>query len=139
MSKNYTPKLTIFYCINGFDEKQALPFITEDNLDVNYIKMACSSMVKDIFLLRAFESGSDAVAVLVCPEDACRYIEGGIRSKKRVEWVKKILDEIGINNQRLNLYHTTISDTSAVEKIIKENLSVVSSLGPNPATRGDKI
>jgi len=96
--------------------------------------MACSSMVKDIFLMRSFESGSDGVIVLVCPEDACRYGEGSIRAQKRVEWVRKILDEIGLNGNRLFFHRMETSDEGAIDRIIRDARSALAEIGPNPAT-----
>ena len=138
MSGNHKPKLTIFHCINAFDGELSPSFTGDDAPDIQYVKMACSSMVRDIFLLRAFESGSDAVVVLVCPEKACRYIEGSIRSRKRVAWVKGLLDEIGIGSRRLCLCQRTIPEVAAMEGILTDALSLVAELGPNPVGRGDR-
>jgi len=90
-------------------------------------------MVKDVFLLRAFEAGSDGVVALVCPEDQCRYIEGSIRAKKRIAWVQNILDDIGLDGRRLAMGNISLEDEAAVESIIQEMLSTVNELGPNPA------
>jgi coenzyme F420-reducing hydrogenase delta subunit len=93
--------ITVFHCFNAAND------ITSSNPDVaiNAIKMPCSSLTREVFLLRAFEAGADAVAVLVCPEGSCHYLEGNIRARKRVEQTKKILDEIGIDNRRLNIFN----------------------------------
>ena len=95
--------------------------------------MPCSSMVKDVFLLRAFEAGSDAVVVLVCPEGQCRFLEGNIRAKKRVAWVRNLLDEIGLNGQRLSLSNISSGDKITVGQIIDDVLKNLAELGPNPA------
>ena len=90
-------------------------------------------MVKDVFLLRAFEAGSDGVLVLVCPEDQCRYVEGSIRAKKRVAWVQNLLDEIGLDGRRLAIGNVSSGDETAAGKIILETILAVTELGPNPA------
>jgi len=90
-------------------------------------------MTKDIQLLKAFEAGADAVLVLVCPEDGCRYAEGSIRAKKRVEYVKTILDDIGIDGNRLNLFNTKANDNDAVKSIIQDTVASIEKMGPNPA------
>ena len=90
-------------------------------------------MTKDIFLLKAFEAGADAVVVLVCPEPACRYAQGNIRAKKRVQWVKNLLDEIGIDGKRLSLHNVSMGDDEAVGKIFDEMLHDLDELDPNPA------
>ena len=129
MTTNNIPKITLFHCLNSFKETTT----AFDAFEVKPIKMACSSMTKDIHLLRAFEAGSDAVLVLVCPESGCRYAEGSIRAKKRVDYVKTILDEIGMDGRRLNIYNTTASDTESLKAIAEETLSRLDTVGPNPA------
>ena len=135
MEKKFKPKITIFYCINAFNESSlsSLAKTGSHDFEINFVEMACSSMVKDVFLLRAFESGADSVVVLVCPEGACRFVEGNLRAKKRIEWVKKLLDEIGLDGKRLFLFNLSLKDETAPKQIIREVLSALDDLGPNPA------
>jgi coenzyme F420-reducing hydrogenase delta subunit len=90
-------------------------------------------MVKDVFLLRAFEAGADAVIVLVCPEGQCRYVEGNLRAYKRVMWVKKLLDEIGIDGNRLSLVNLSSEDKEAAAQIVEKVRSDLIERGPSPA------
>ncbi len=120
MTKKEKPKITIFYCINSFKQPEG-PIL--DSCDIKYVKMPCSSMTKDVYLLRAFEAGADAVLVLICPEDACRYAEGGKRARKRIEWTRGILDQIGMNGEKqLAIYNIVSGDDKAVKEIIKKTL-----------------
>lgn len=137
MNKGLKSKVTIFHCINVFGEGDALPAAAAaDNVEINFIKLPCSSMVKDVFLLRAFEAGADVVAVLVCAEGACRYVEGNLRAKKRVKWVKTLLDEIGLDGRRLTLFNVTAGDTKTAERFIREAHLLAAALGANPAAAG---
>jgi len=137
MNKGSKSKVTIFHCINVFGEGDALlAAASADNVETNFIKLPCSSMVKDVFLLRAFEAGADVVAVLVCAEGACRYVEGNLRAKKRVKWVKSLLDEIGLDGRRLVLFNVTAGDTRTAERFIREAHSLAATLGANPAVAG---
>jgi F420-non-reducing hydrogenase iron-sulfur subunit len=128
-------KITLFHCIKVFGDGAALPTICSERVELSFVKMPCSSMVKDIFLLRAFESGADAVLVLVCAEGSCRYVEGNLRAAKRVKWVQALLDDIGLNGRRLALCNVGAGDFQAVEQAIREAESVVGDLGENPAVR----
>lgn len=121
-------KITVFHCFN------ALPATVfgNDDYEIKGIKMPCSSMTREVFLLRAFEAGADAVLVMVCPEGACRYIEGNIRAGKRVARVKKILDEIGLDGRRLNIFNVPQGEKSAAASIIGKTVSELAELGPNP-------
>ena len=73
------------------------------------------------------------MVVMVCPEGACRYVEGNIRAKKRIGWVKTLLDEIGLDGRRLSLFNLPSGDTTGPVKIIEDILAVAADLGRNPA------
>lgn len=133
MKNPFKPKITVFHCINTFPEGDALPLAETERLTVTSYKLPCSSMVKDVYLLRAFEAGADAVLVFVCPEGQCRYVEGSIRAAKRVNFVKKLLDEIDIDGRRLALFNIAAGDAAAAVEIIQKQLPEIEKLGPNPA------
>jgi F420-non-reducing hydrogenase iron-sulfur subunit len=133
MANQFKPELTIFHCINTFPDSAALPLAESEDFSIKSIKLPCSSMVKDVYLLRAFEAGADAVLVFVCPQGQCRYVEGNIRADKRVQFVKKLLDEIEIDGRRLALFNIAAGDTAAAVAIIQKALSELMKLGPNPA------
>ncbi len=123
-------KITLFHCFNALKDGASLD--TRD-AEVESVRMPCSSMTREVFLLRAFEAGADAVAVVVCPIGACRYGEGNLRARKRVERMKKLLDEIGLDGSRLNIYHVEQGDEAQVRQIIDQVSAELSVLGPNPA------
>jgi F420-non-reducing hydrogenase iron-sulfur subunit len=123
-------KITLFNCFNALRDTS---FLEGGQYEIQGIKMACSSMTREVFLLRAFESGADAVAVIVCPVGACRFGEGNIRARKRVERMKKLLDEIGIGGRRLNIHNIAHGDEAAVRAIVKMIEADLVELGPNPA------
>ncbi len=129
----FKPRITIFHCINSFSESVLSHIDVIDQVDIKYIKMPCSGMTKDVYLLRAFEAGADAVIVMVCPEGKCRFAEGNIRAKKRIERTKKLLDEIELDGERLSLFNLNPKDKEAAVKIIKDTLARLKDSGPNPA------
>ncbi len=130
MNDIYKPEITVFYCINAFNEKTVLPFSNKESAHIKYVKMACSSMVKDLFILKAFESGADGVVVLVCPEEACRYVEGSIRAARRVNRVKTILQDIGLESDRLSIFNTRPGDTDTLESILTKTVTGLAAKGP---------
>lgn len=133
MAENFKPKITLFHCINAFGDAAELALTEKDTCEIKTVKMPCSGMVKDVFLLRAFEAGADGVVVLVCPEGQCRYVEGNIRAKKRVAWVRNLLDEIGLDGGRLFLGNMAAGDNATANQTINDVLKNLAELGPNPA------
>jgi F420-non-reducing hydrogenase iron-sulfur subunit len=120
MEKENKLKITLFHCINSFRLTKSFLF---GECEVKVIQMPCSSMVKDIFILKAFEAGADAVLVFVCPENSCRYVEGSIRAKKRVQRIKELLDEIGMDGKRqLSIFNVITGDNETAETIIKNTI-----------------
>ncbi|MEW6672415.1 MAG: hydrogenase iron-sulfur subunit [Thermodesulfobacteriota bacterium] len=133
MKRQFKPEIAVFHCISTFPDGAALPFSEDENFSIKSFKLPCSSMVKDVYLLRAFEAGADAVLVFVCPQGQCRYVEGNIRAGKRVQFVKKLLDEIEIDGRRLALFNIATGDAAAAVEIIQKILPEIVKLGPNPA------
>ena len=133
MDKKFIPQITLFHCINAIADGADPTTAAGPDVDLKVVQLACSSMVKDVFLLRAFEAGSDGVLVLVCGQDRCRYTEGNIRANKRVAWVKQLLDEIGMDGRRLSLFSLAPGKDGALAEAFKEQLALLSQLGPNPA------
>jgi coenzyme F420-reducing hydrogenase delta subunit len=133
MNEKAQYKVTVFHCINSIADAETLPLSVPDTVELKFISLPCSSMVKDVFLLRAFESGADAVAVMVCAKGACRYIEGNLRAVKRVDYVCHLLDEIEFGGRRLALFNIAAADGAAVEQAMGEMLTRLAELGPNPA------
>jgi len=133
MDKKFKPTITVFYCINTFFEEVSLLTGSENNYELKTVKLPCSGMVKDVFLLKAFEAGADAVVVLVCPEEQCRHVQGSIRARKRVEWVQNLLDEIGLSGRRLSIFNISSKDRASSTEIIRKALADLDELGPNPA------
>jgi coenzyme F420-reducing hydrogenase delta subunit len=122
-------RITIFHCCNAIGNIA----LSEDDYELRTVNMPCSGMSRDVVLLKAFEAGADAVVVLVCPEGTCHYLEGNLRARKRVARVKNILNEIGLDGRRLNIFNVSPEDQSVVERIIGQTVSNLASLGPSPA------
>jgi coenzyme F420-reducing hydrogenase delta subunit len=127
MSSKFEPKIHVFYCVNAFAQGVFSPPDAEKAAFVQSSKMPCSSMIKDVFILKAFECGSDGVVVIGCPSGKCKRVDGNVRAAKRVAWVQKLLDEIGLSGKRL--VFTVGDETDAATTLLLKELA---ELGPNP-------
>jgi F420-non-reducing hydrogenase iron-sulfur subunit len=118
-------RITLFHCFNALN---SAAFLNYKDFEIRCINLPCSSMTREVVLLKAFEDAADAVIVVVCPEKTCHYLQGNLRTKKRVMRVKKILDEIGLDGRRLNIYNIPHGDQSAVEAVVQNTISALGSL-----------
>jgi F420-non-reducing hydrogenase iron-sulfur subunit len=62
----------------------------------------------------------------------CHFLEGNLRAKERVAHAKEILDEIGMDGRRLEMYHIGASDAPNWARAVREMTERALSLGPNP-------
>jgi len=76
---------------------------------VHEIAFPCTGRLQAEHLLKAFEAGADAVCVITCAGNDCHYLEGSRRAERRVEYVRELLDEIGLGGQRLLIFHVAAS------------------------------
>ena len=64
--------------------------------NVKIVKVPCTGRVDILLILKAFESGVDGVYLAGCLEGECHFLRGNLRAKKRVQYVKGLLDEVGL-------------------------------------------
>jgi len=88
-----------------------------------------------IHLLRAFEKGADGAYVVGCEEGSCQYTNGNFRARKRVEQVKRLLDAIGMDGERVQMYNLSSGEGTRFAQYAKEMDDRIRELGPNPIKR----
>jgi coenzyme F420-reducing hydrogenase delta subunit len=72
---------------------------------VQEVLVPCAGQLQPEHVLKAFESGADMVCTVSCEEDNCHYIQGSQRWTRRVDYLRAILDEVGLDGRRLLLFH----------------------------------
>ena len=134
MESQFEPTIVSFCCHNCTScAEDTINAIREnDSINVRLVKMPCTGKVEIQYLLKAFEEGADGVIVAGCPEGECHYLEGNIRTKRKVDFTRKILDEIGIGGNRVHMYNMDPSDSEAFTKTIGEMKERIEKLGPSP-------
>ncbi len=94
-------KLCVFCCANSYDQAEVMQSINRQGDEIKLITMPCSGKLDILYLTKAFETGADGVAVMMCKEGECRYLEGNMRAKKRAEAVEELLEETGLGQGRI--------------------------------------
>jgi coenzyme F420-reducing hydrogenase delta subunit len=82
--------------------------------------------------MRALESGADKVYLVTCPEGTCRYLEGNLRAQKRIVFTQELIEEIGLERERLELILTSEGNPVTVDEIARDLLNREASVGPSP-------
>lgn len=82
-----------------------------------------------IQLTMALERGADGVALFGCPEGACRYLVGSSRAKGRVAHTGRILEEIGLEKDRLRRFVLGNQGSAETVREMGEWVEKIRSLG----------
>jgi coenzyme F420-reducing hydrogenase delta subunit len=77
--------------------------------NLRIVRLPCTGKADANMVLQAFVEGADGVMVNGCEPGSCHFIQGNLRAIKRVGYVKKLLQEAGINPERLEMFHIAAS------------------------------
>lgn len=99
--------------------------------NVKVVRLPCSGKVDVLHLLRAFESGADAVYVAACLEGSCHFVEGNLQARKRVIYAKQLLEEIGLEPERVEIHNMSSAMGGEFARVAREMTERVRELGPS--------
>ncbi len=102
--------------------------------EVKVLQVPCTGRVDIIHLLNAIEDGADGVYVAGCLEGECHYKTGNLRTRKKVEYVKKVLKEIDIEPERVEMYNLSSAQGQRFAEIANEVVERIKGRGPSPVT-----
>ena len=96
------------------------------------IRLMCSGRVDPTFILTALKKGADGVLVVGCHPGDCHYINGNLRTERRVALLKKMLSDLGLDDRRVRLEWISASEGERFAAVVKEFVEEIRALGPNP-------
>jgi len=90
----------------------------------------CSGRIDPQFVVEAFRDGADGVLVAGCHLGDCHYIEGNYKALRRMTLLRKMLDTMGIEKERLRLEWISASEAARFVQIAREMVEQIKPLGP---------
>ena len=99
---------------------------------IRIIRIPCTGRVDVLHILRSFEKGADGVYVVGCLEGDCRFNNGNLLARKRVEMAQQILDTIGVGGERLQMYNLSSGEGPRFAEFAVEMTEKIKEMGPNP-------
>ncbi len=99
---------------------------------VRIIRTPCTGRLEVEYFMKALENGADGVLIAGCLEGGCHFIEGNLLARKRVNATRVILEECGIEKERLRMVNVSAAGAVNLVKFIHDLVSEIKQLGPNP-------
>jgi len=114
---NQSLKIHLFCCSSSFDPTELVRCCSQQGDELRAIPLPCSGKVDILYLIKAFETGADGVAIVACKQGECRYLEGNLRARKRAEAIDTLLEEIGLGKGRMVIIQMK---EGGIEQVIRE-------------------
>ena len=133
-SEDFSPEITVFSCIYcaymAADTAGALRHEYPANIKI--IRLPCTGKTDIQYLLNAFEEGADGVYIVACSMGNCHHERGNERGFARVQRAKQLLEDIGIESERLEMYFVSGGMGATFAEIALDMTYRIHELGPNP-------
>lgn len=128
----YEPKIIAFFCkwctsagadLAGTSRIHYAPNVTG-------IKVMCSSRVDATHVMHAFKNGADGILIGGCHPGDCHYQSGNYQTLKKIKLLKIMLEDLGINPDRLRLEWISAAEGRKFAKVVDEFTEQIRKLGP---------
>jgi len=134
MTEEFEPKIVGFLCnwcsYAGADLAGVSRIQYPPNLRI--IRVMCSGRIDPAFILEAFRSGADGVLISGCHPGDCHYIAGNYKAQRRGILLKRLLEQFGVEPQRLRIEFVSASEGAKFAAVVKEMVEDIKKLGPSP-------
>jgi F420-non-reducing hydrogenase iron-sulfur subunit len=132
--KSFEPVIVAFCChycaYTAADMAGSLRLCYPPN--VHILRVPCSGKVDAIHIMKAFQKGADGVYVAGCLEGDCHFKDGNFKAARRVAYVKRLLDEIGLGGERLEMMTMSAGMGERFAITASEFTEKIRRLGPSP-------
>ena len=110
----------------------ALPILSRLKYAANIrvIRLMCSGRVDPQFILDALARDADGVLIGGCHPGDCHYAEGNYKMLRRFQMLKRMLNDLGIEEQRVRLEWISAAEGEKVKRVVNEMVGQVQKLGP---------
>lgn len=131
---DFTPEITAFTCnYCGYMAADTAGALREQYpANVKLIRLPCTGKTDVQYLLEAFEQGADAVYVVACSLGNCHHVHGNERGRARVERARRILESLGLEPERLEMFFVSGGMGATFAEIARQMTARARSLGPSP-------
>ena len=100
--------------------------------NVRIVRVMCTGRIDPTFILSAFSWGADGVLVAGCHPGDCHYVKGNYAMERRFNFVKEVLNKLGIESERLILEWISAGEGAKFTALVRNVSRKIKDLGPSP-------
>lgn len=130
----FKPKIVGFLCnwcsYNAADLAGAAKLDIPSSLSI--IKVMCSGRVDPTLVATALLRGADGILIAGCHPGDCHYRKGNYYARRRFALLKKTLETMGLDSERLMLAWIAASEGQRFGDVTKQFAEKIKKMGPNP-------
>ena len=104
--------------------------------DIRIVQLPCTGRLDTLEVLHALEHGADGVMVAGCMEGDCHFQRGNLEARARVNHIKKLLADIGIEPERVEMFNMSSAMGRQFAEAASEFSERIIALGPSPLRSG---
>lgn len=131
---SFTPKIVGYLC--NWCTYAAADLAGSSKLEIspslNVIRVMCSSRVDYNLVLTTFFSGADGILIAGCHPGDCHYDKGNYYTRRRFALLKKVLETLKIDPERIQLSWISASEGKRYADVVNNFTEKIKKLGPNP-------
>ena len=94
------------------------------------LRVMCSSRIDPQHILHAFKQGADGIFMGGCHPGDCPYVEGNYKTLRRITLFRRMLEDLGINKDRLRLEWISAAEGKKFVEVMNEFAETIRTLGP---------
>ncbi len=102
--------------------------------NIKTIRVMCSGRIDPVYVLEALKKGADGVLIAGCHPGDCHYQSGNYKANRRIKLLKKMVEELGIEPERIRFEYVSASEGKKFSDLVNEMTEEIRKLGPNPLT-----
>ena len=141
MTKPFEPQIIAFCCnycsYAAADLAGSIRMSYPANIKV--VLVPCSGRVDPLHLIRTLEAGADGVFIAGCLEGDCHFETGNFKAKKRTSYVRHLLEEMGIEPDRVQMFNIAASDAPKFAEVARMVTERIRDLGPGVGVPKGKL
>jgi coenzyme F420-reducing hydrogenase delta subunit len=99
--------------------------------NIRILRSPCTGRLEIDFFMKAFEAGADGVLVAGCEEGSCHFKEGNYLAKRRVNTTKQLLQEAGLEPERLRMVNVSAASSQKFAEYVRDMVETITKLGPS--------